>query len=130
MNAYLFDCSERVKQSCSQMPRYIWVIIPAAAVVAIVAGVALWRFASALSCAALGTTLIFAGMILLLMYKGSAPISELMRKPPFYGTVFVTMAAFGTVEQLILCKRKKPKSKKTKKQNESSEKRGQSWRTS
>jgi len=130
MNTYVLDCSERVKQSCSRMPMYNWVIILAVAVVAIVAGVALWRFASALSCAVLGTTLIFAGMILLLMYKGSAPIGAISQKPPFYGTVFVTMAAFGTIEQLILCKRKKPKSKKTKKQNESGEKRGQSWRTS
>jgi len=124
---------DKTKKICSQMPTYNWAIILTVAVVSIVAGVVLRRFASALACAALGTALVFAGMILLLMYKGTAPINAISRKPPFYGTLFVAMAASGTIEQLILCKRKKAKSKKTKKQNENGEKAKaarQNWRTS
>jgi len=66
-----------------------------------------WRFTSALCCAALGTLLVFAGMILLLLYKGAGPISSISAKQSFYLGVFIVMTAFGTIEQLLLCQRSK-----------------------
>jgi len=66
-----------------------------------------WRFIPALCCAALGTMLIFAGMILLLLYKGALPVSCISRNQSFYASVFMAATAFGTIEQLLLCQRTK-----------------------
>jgi len=107
LKAFIADVSENIKQACSQMPVYVWPILLVLVVVFIVVGFFLRRLASALCCSALGTMLIFAGMILLLLYKGSVPISSICSKPPFYGAIFITMTVFGTIEQLLLCQRAK-----------------------
>jgi hypothetical protein len=107
VKAFVVDVRENIKQTCSWMPVYVWVILPVLVVIFIVVGFFLRRLASALCCSVLGTILIFAGMILLLLYKGSLPISSIYSKPPFYGAIFITMIVFGTIEQLLLCKRVK-----------------------
>jgi len=93
-----------VKDACLQMPLFAWAIIAALAVIFTAAAFFLRRFTSALCCAMLGTILIFAGMISLLLCKGAMPISCIGRKTPFYAAVFIAMITFGTVEQLLLCK--------------------------
>ena len=109
--------SAAIKQVCSQMPAYNWAIIAAAAVIFTAAGVFLWRLVSALCCAALGTLLISAGMISLLLYKGAAPVTCIIRRAPFYAMVFATMIIFGTIEQLLLCRRFIAKNPKKIKEN-------------
>lgn len=104
IKTYTANFSTNIKEACSQMPSHSWVIIVALVIIFIVAGFFLWRLTSALCCAALGTTLVFAGMISLLLYKGAAPISCISRKQPFYATAFIAMIAFGTIEQLLLCR--------------------------
>ena len=106
MKTYATELGARVRQVCSQMPAYNWAILVGAAVAGLAGGFSFWRITSALSCATFGTMLIFAGMILLLLYKGSGPISSILQKSPFYAIVFGAMAAFGTVEQLIVCRQK------------------------
>lgn len=72
------------------------------------------RLIPALCSTALGTLLIFAGMILLLLYKGSAPITHINDRQSFYATVCIAMIAFGTITQLLPCPpvRQKPTAKK------------------
>ena len=41
------------------------------------------------------------------MYKGTAPVSRICNNPLIYAAVFGAMAAFGTVEQLLICRRPK-----------------------
>ena len=120
VKAYTADFSNEIKQTCSQMPVYNWAIIAALVVIFIAAGFFLWRLTSALCCAALGTMLVFAGMVLLLLYKGAGPISCISRRQLFYAAVFLVMTAFGTIEQLLLCQRTKKQSttKKEIKNNE------------
>jgi len=65
------------------------------------------RFLSALILSVLGTAVIFAGMIMLLIYKGSQPVTYIIQKQYFFGSVFAIMAVFGTIEQLLLCKQAK-----------------------
>lgn len=101
---YNTDFSEGLKRACLQMPVYSWVIIAALAVIFIVAGFYLWRLTSALCCAVLGTMLVFAGMILLLLYKGAAPVSYISGRGLFFAAVFGAMTAFGTIEQLLFCR--------------------------
>jgi len=132
VKAYAIDFTGRIKQACSQMPVYNWAIIAILAVIVTVAGFWLWRLASALCCAALGALLIFVGMILLLLYKGSAPITKLADRAPFYAAIFIVMIAFGTVEQLLLCRRKEKKVKRKKRispDKQEPEEATQSWRT-
>ncbi len=132
LNAYAIDFTSRIKQACSQMPAYSWAIIGALAIILIIGGFWIWRLVSALCCSALGTLLIFAGMILLLLYKGSAPITQIAARSPFYGAVFIGMTAFGTVEQLLLCRYEEKKSKRKKradKDKQEPEQTSRSWRT-
>lgn len=125
------DFSTGIKQACIQIPAYNWVIIVALVVFFIAAGFLLFRLTSALCCATLGTMLIFAGMILLLLYKGAAPVSGIYNRSSFYAAVFVVMTGFGTVGQLLLCQcphkqpiRKKEENKDKKKQQQTK----QNWR--
>jgi hypothetical protein len=52
--------------------------------------------------AIVGAGLIFIGMIMLLFYKGSEPITCIAGRLYFYSLVFGAMAAFGTFIQLLL----------------------------
>jgi hypothetical protein len=72
------------------------------AVIAVAAALVVPRLSIAVVSSSLGSAIIFAGMIMLLFYKGSKPISYITQRPRFYATAFVAMVIFGTVVQLIL----------------------------
>ncbi len=132
VKAYIVDFSDRIKQACLQMPVYNWIIIAALAAIFITGGFLLWRLTSALCCATLGTLLVFAGMILLLLYKGAEPISSISRRTLFYAAVFIAMIAFGTIEQLLLCpwlKSKAIRRKEAKKDKQRRDETTPHWRT-
>ena len=71
------------------------------------------RLASAMCWSTVGTTFIFAGMIMLLAYKGSNPISNIAGRGLFYTAIFGAMTWFGTAEQIVLCRgcNKEPRKK-------------------
>jgi len=129
---YAADFRATVKQTYLHMPAYKWAVIIALVLIFIAAGIYFWRLTSALCCATLGTILIFAGMILLLLYKGSAPISDIYRRGSFYLGVFGATTAFGTIEQLLVCPRIRAKliTKKEKMEDkqQQTERRTQGWR--
>jgi hypothetical protein len=131
MKGYIVDFATEIKWIFLQMPVYNLAIIAALAVIFIAAGFYLWRFTSAFCCAALGTMLVFAGMILLLLYKGAAPISRICQNQPFYLSVFAVMTVFGTTEQLLLCqhiKEKPIRKKETHKDRKEPEETPTDWR--
>ncbi|UCG47793.1 MAG: hypothetical protein JSU94_20235 [Phycisphaerales bacterium] len=131
MQSYSVDLGDKTGHVFSRIPPLNWGIVALAAVAVIVGGLLLWRAVSAFCCAALGTTLIFAGMISLLLFKGSSPITAVYNRPSLYGATFAAMTVFGTIEQLLFYRRKKqPKAKKRARGDraESGPKR-QSWRT-
>jgi hypothetical protein len=107
MGSYAIEFDASTKQVYSQMPGYKRAILAAVAAAGAAGGFWFRRVASALCFAVSGAALIFAGMILLLLQKGSAPISGIFERSAFYAIVFLAMAAFGAVEQLIFCKQKK-----------------------
>lgn len=132
VKAYIVDFSDRIKQACLQMPAYNWIIIAALVTIFIMGGLFLWRLTSALCCAILGTQLVFAGMILLLLYKGAEPISSISRRTLFYAAVFIVMIAFGTIEQLLLCpwlESKAIRRKEAKKDKQRRDETTPNWRT-
>jgi hypothetical protein len=107
MKAYIINAGQNIKQAYLQMPVYKCAIIMVLVLICIIVGYSFWQTASALCCSALGTVLIFAGMILLLLHKGAMPVSIISGRSSFYVTVFTAMTAFGTTEQLLLCKHQK-----------------------
>jgi len=124
--------TNEIKQACLQMPAYNWIIIAALVTIFIMGGLFLWRLTSALCCATLGTLLVFAGMILLLLYKGAAPISSISRRTLFYAAVFIVMIVFGTIEQLLLCpwlETKAIRRKEAKKDKQRGDETRPQWRT-
>jgi hypothetical protein len=122
---------DALRQVCSQMPLRNWAIIAAIGAASITAGFFLWRIISAFCCAIVGTTLIFAGMVLLLLYKGSEPLSRIYNGGWFYAAVFAAMTGFGTIEQLLLLrlplKKAKADSRSDKQKSEAPEK--TNWRS-
>jgi hypothetical protein len=129
--AYIADFVAETKRIFSQMPVYNWAIIAALAVIFPAAGFFQRRLTSAFCCAALGSILIFAGMILLLLYKGAAPISRICQNQLYYLGVFAAMTAFGTTEQLLFCQRIKERLTRKKgksKDGKEPEKIPMSWR--
>ncbi len=84
-------------------------IASVAAVIVIGAGFLMPRFVASVTCASLGTVLVFAGMILVLLYKGARPLTGIYHKPAFFSVAVVAMAAFGTFVQLLLCPTRKNK---------------------
>jgi len=133
MKAYMIDVGNEIKQACSQMPLYNWAIIVVLVVIFITGEIYFWRLTTALCCAILGTQLVFAGMILLLLYKGAEPISSISRRTLFYAAVFIVMIAFGTIEQLLLCpwlESKAIRRKEAKKDKQGRDETTPHWRTS
>jgi hypothetical protein len=106
---YVAKFVDEAKRIFSQMPVYNRAIIAALAAVLLAAGFFCRSLISAFCCAVLGTILIFAGMILLLLYKGAVPVSRICQNQLFYQSVFGIMTAFGMAEQLLLCQRIKEK---------------------
>ena len=49
-----------------------------------------------------GSAVIFAGMIMLLFYKGSKPVNFISDKGSYYSMVIFAMIIFGTIVQLVL----------------------------
>jgi len=124
-----------LRETVLHMPIYKWVIIGLSAACFAALGFFFQRFASAFCWAFLGTVLIFVGMIILLLYKGTVPITYLARERFFYLAAFLAMVAFGVAEQLFLCqgpakvfsRKKRPKQAEAKAvSNEFSQK---SWRS-
>ena len=80
-----------------------WAIIGAVGLGLLALGLLFTRLAGALVFSSLGTMLVFTGLVVLLIFKGSAPIAFVQKQAAFYGLVLLGMAAFGTLEQLVLC---------------------------
>ena len=109
LKTFGLDAGEKIKQAGEKIPVQIWAIIAAPAVIFLVCGVLLWRWTTAFFFSVLGTMVVFLGMILLLSYKGTEPVSHIRSKPLISAGVFLAMAAFGTIVQLLLCKGSKKK---------------------
>ncbi len=99
------DLRATFRQAGQRLSALRWTIVAAAGLALLVSGLAFRSLAGALSCAATGTVLVFVGLVLLLMYKGAVPVTRIETRPVFYGVIFGSMVAFGTLEQFVLCRR-------------------------
>ncbi len=127
------DLSVPIRFACAEIPLYCWAIIAAAAIAALVAAIYLRRPTWAISCAVFGSGVIFAGMTILLTCKGISPTEKIAEKPYIYTAAFGAMCVFGTIEQLLLCRKKHDKSgdeTESKSKKDDQEKKPKRWRTS
>jgi hypothetical protein len=105
------DVADQIGGAVRRLTLVDGAIIAAVGLGLLTLGLFLERLAGPLACSLLGTALIAAGLIVLLIYKGSAPIGLVQKQGALYGLVLLGMVAFGTVEQLVLCPppRRRPK---------------------
>jgi hypothetical protein len=128
--AFSLDLKDAIRYAADRVTPSRWAIIAAATAGLLTLGALFRSLGGALSCAILGAMMIFAGLILLLVCKGSAPIMRIAGRPAFYGLVLAGMSTFGTLEQLTLCRRaeqQKPKAKSGKSKSTKEESK-RSWR--
>lgn len=93
---------ERMTAIYAQFSLLYWAAVVGGGLLAAILAVYFSGAAGAFCCATLGTSLNFAGMILLLLYKGAEPVSRIGRRSLFFAVVFVVMIGLGTAVQLIL----------------------------
>lgn len=74
----------------------------AAVVVVCVLGLFSWRLVCAAACSVMGTVLLFGGMVLLLLYKGSEPLNLMVERRNFLALVVLIMIVAGMFLQLVL----------------------------
>jgi hypothetical protein len=98
------DVTDVVRHAASGLVAAEWAIIVASAFVLMMVGLLFRHIGGALSCSTLGAAMISAGLGLLLVFKGSAPIALIEDRGAFFGSVLLGMVAFGTAEQWILCR--------------------------
>ncbi len=103
VQAYVLDVTDGIRAIARQLVPADLAIIGGVGVGLLVVGLLLTRLASALTCSLLGSGLVFAGLTLLLIFKGSTPVTQMEQQGAFYGLLLLGMAAFGTLEQLLLC---------------------------
>ena len=129
IRSYSLDVVDSVRYAARKLMPIHWAVVAAAAAGLLTLGVLFRHLAGAMSCAILGAALTFAGLTLLLIFKGSSPIRRMETVPLFYGLVFAGMAAFGTVEQFLLYRGTddKPKAKSGKSSSGNGESK-RSWR--
>ncbi len=105
VHLYLLDLTDAVKRAARQLIASRWAVVAAAVLVFLLIGLMFRHLGGALVCANLGTTLIFVGLVALLMFKGSGPIVRIEARAAFFGLTFAAMVAFGTLEQWVLLRR-------------------------
>ncbi len=119
IGGYVLEIGKAARRALTAIPIQHWAAAALAGVVFLVGGLILPRFGCAVGFSVVGTALIFAGIVLLLCYKGSTPVTAISARSSHYATVFAVMAGSGAVEQLLLCK--KPFGKKKTSQKEETE---------
>ncbi len=109
--AYGMDLTDNIKQAGRKLPSDKWVIVAVAGAVLFGLGLLFKDAAGALACSIFGTMLVWAGLVVLLMYKGSRPIRAIEHDAMAYGLAAGAMIAFAGVEQFLLCRRVAPERK-------------------
>lgn len=99
------DLAAKVRHAAGELPPPKWLVVAVVGLGILALGFVFRRLGGALSCATVGTVLVFLGLVLLLMFKGSTPVTRIESRAGFYGLVFASMVGFGTLEQFVLCRR-------------------------
>jgi len=130
LRTYGVDLADAIRYAAGTLRPIQWVILAVVTAGSLAFAALLRSIGGAVAFAILGTALLFAGMILLLIFKGSMPVARMAGSGAFYSLVFSGMVAFGTVEQLVLCRRadRRSRTAKASKQQPDRAEPKRSWR--
>ncbi|MDO8304021.1 MAG: hypothetical protein Q7T18_12360 [Sedimentisphaerales bacterium] len=105
IKSHLATVADKLLSLSKYLPLRTWLAFVAAMAALLVLGMFISsRLFTAFSCSSIGTAIIFAGMIGLMLYKGSAPLTYMYERISFFFAVFVGMVVVGTVSQMIVCR--------------------------
>jgi hypothetical protein len=104
IKAHSSNVADALFTLAKKLPLVGWPAVAIAAIVLAVLGMLLGRLMVAVGCSSLGTAMIFAGMISLLLYKGSAPLTYIYTQSSRFCAIFFGMVVGGAVTQMILCR--------------------------
>jgi hypothetical protein len=124
----IVDLACRVEDVCRQMPPFNWLLFPVLIVIFIGGGLFFWNFVCAWLWATAGAILIFTGMVSLLLYKGSTPVTYIFHNGPYFVTVFLAMMILGTIVQLLLFHHIKTDGMREQPKTDKSQAKQQGWR--
>jgi hypothetical protein len=127
-DGYANDFVAETRRIFSKMPGYSRAIIIAMVVFFTATGFFRQRLTAAFCCATLGSMLIFAGMIMMLLYKGAAPVSRICQNQVFSQSIFGIMTGFGLAMQLLLCQRIREKLARSSRRGKESKQGTTDWR--
>jgi hypothetical protein len=111
INNEIVIAARRIIRLAGDVPMVPFLISIASGCAVGLCGFFLWRLVAAATLSTFGTALISFGMVFLLMYKNSAPITRISENTSLYGTAALAMIAFGGVVQMLLCPQKRKKVK-------------------
>jgi hypothetical protein len=112
----LQNVTDKLYSLSVRLPFNTWPAFGAGIVLVAVAAMLSGRLIVAFATSSLGVGLIFAGMLNLLLFKGSSPLTYVYDRISFFFPVFAAMAAAGTIVQMILCRPPKLKMVKDEKE--------------
>jgi hypothetical protein len=95
--------AETFKKAAKESPGAGFGVGGVCALLLIAGGFVFPRVVAAATCASLGTTMIYVGMIFVLWFKGAQPLASIGSRAALHGTVVPAMIVFGTFTQLVLC---------------------------
>lgn len=133
VQSYGVGVDTAVSEVFRKMPKLYWLMLGGAAAAGGFLGLKFRRAAMAFCFSTSGAIFIFAGVVLVLLQRSVAAISNVLGRPAFYAAVFGGTALFGMCVQLIFCRQKKGVSGKGKDSGDGSEESSsgkKSWRTS
>jgi hypothetical protein len=96
--------AETMFSLAKRLPILTWPFFAAVLVAVSLVGMFFRRLMVAIGCSSAGTGMIFAGMISLLLFKGSSPLTYMYGRILFFFAVFAGMVVAGAVSQMILCR--------------------------
>ena len=94
---------QRIKEAVTGIPQSRKMAAIAAVVIIGLLGLWRWRLICAATCSVIGTLLIYSGMMLLLLYKGSEPFNKIIESRQLFALIAIVMTVAGVVLQLLLC---------------------------
>jgi hypothetical protein len=100
--AYGMDLTDNIKQTGTKLPSNRWIIVGSVGLGLFVFGLIFRDVAGAIVCSLFGTLLVWAGLVILLMYKGSRPVQWIEHNAPVCGLAAFAMIAFAGLEQYLL----------------------------
>ena len=129
VRSYGADLADNIKRAGQKMDLTRWLVVAVASLVVFASGLFFRNATGAITFSILGTTLIWIGLGVLLMFKGSRPVERIEHDALGFGFAAVGMVVFGSLEQYVLCRHADRKRKAKQHENEkNAEETKHNWR--